>query len=434
MMAPLIEPPPGFNSFRSWLAVGGASLSLFCTVGFINAFGVYQEYYASGFLRNYSESDISWIGSVSIFLLYIGSPITGLLVDKLGSRILLLTGSTLQLAAVFLSSICSQYYQLFLSQAVLLGIGMSLIFTPSLAIVSRRMPHRRGLAIGITIGGSSIGGLIWPIMLQQLLYNDSVSFGWAQRAVGFTMLPLLATACLTVVDVERKPASTVPPGEERGPNGGAAGEKNGEPTIEEKPKTTQRIIAMFKNLAFAFLCVGLAFVYLGLFTPFFYISTYAVSKGISSSAAFYLISAINAASFFGRVVPGHLADKYGHFNICTLAALISGIIALTWTAADSLPGMVVWSIAYGFTSGAILSLQGACAGKIAKPEQQGMALGLVTGSVAIPSLIGTPISGQILSQGGYLGLAVWTGVTLLVGSIILVGARLKLNSKILAAN
>ncbi|KAI3339259.1 putative MFS monocarboxylate transporter [Ustulina deusta] len=429
-MAPPAEPPPNYNSFRSWLAVAGASLGLFCTVGFFNAFGVYQEYYGTGLLKAYSASDISWIGSVAIFLLYIGSPITGILVDRLGPTNLLIIGSIGQLLAIFLSSLCSQYYQLFLTQAVLLGASTSLILTPCAAVVARRLPHRRGLALGITIGGSSIGGIIWPIMLQQLLYTRGVSFGWVQRAVGFTMLPLLAVACVTVVDAEKE-SNKPTPSESEASDGSVRGGNNNNPSPEEKPKTRHPIVAIFKNTAFVLLCLGLALTYLGLFTPFFYISIYAVSKGASSSTAFYLISAVNAASFFGRVVPGHLADRYGHFNICTLSVLTSGIIAFTWTAAYSLPGMILWGIAYGFTSGAIISLQSACASKLSKPEHQGTALGLLLGSVSVTALVGTPISGQILLRGGYLGLGIWTGVTLLAGGVVLVAARLKLDRKIL---
>jgi MFS family permease len=265
----------------------------------------------------------------------------------------LITGGIGQLVAVFLSSLCSQYYQLFLSQAVLLGASMSLILTPCVAVVSRRIPHRRGLALGITIGGSSIGGVVWPVTLQQLLYTDGVSFGWVQRAVGFIMLPLLAAACLTVIDAENEIPKPTAADSERTSETASDGSVIGGSGSESSPgeKATHPMIVMFKNLTFVLLCLGLGFVYFGLFTPFFYISTYAVDKGTSSSTAFYLISAVNAASFFGRVIPGHIADQYGHFNMCTLSVLISGIIGFTWTAAYDLPGMIIWSIAYGFTSG-----------------------------------------------------------------------------------
>lgn len=228
---------------------------------------------------------------------------------------------------------------------------MSFIVTPCVAIVSRRVPHRRGLALGIAIGGSSIGGIIWPIVLQQLLYIDNVSFGWVQRAVGFIMLPLLAVACLTVVDADQKPAEPTTSEPEKASGGSLTGGNTDDPSTEEKGEVEHPVKALFKNFTFVLLCLGLGLTYFGLFTPFFYISSYAVEKGVSSSTAFYLISAINAASFFGRIIPGHLADSYGHFNLCALSVFISGVIGFTWTTAYNLPGMIVWSIAYGFTSG-----------------------------------------------------------------------------------
>lgn len=66
--------------------VAGASLSLFSSVGFLNSFGVFEVYYKANVLQDKSESDISWLGSVSIFMLYILAPLTGVLVDKIGPR------------------------------------------------------------------------------------------------------------------------------------------------------------------------------------------------------------------------------------------------------------------------------------------------------------------------------------------------------------
>jgi len=72
---------------RAVLSVIGASFSLFCTVGFLNAFGVFQQHYKADLLQAQSESDISWIGSVAIFFLYAFAPITGVLVDRFGPKV-----------------------------------------------------------------------------------------------------------------------------------------------------------------------------------------------------------------------------------------------------------------------------------------------------------------------------------------------------------
>ena len=75
------------NRFRAWLTVMGAFFTFFCSVGFLNAFGVFQEHYESHQLRNHSSFDISWIGSFSTFALFSGAPIAGILVDRIGPRV-----------------------------------------------------------------------------------------------------------------------------------------------------------------------------------------------------------------------------------------------------------------------------------------------------------------------------------------------------------
>ena len=53
----------------------------------------------------------------------------------------------------------------------------------------------------------------------------------------------------------------------------------------------------------------------------------------------------------GRVIPGYLADRYGHYNFLAMLTILSGIIGFCWTKATTLAGLVVWTLAYGFSSG-----------------------------------------------------------------------------------
>jgi MFS family permease len=52
--------------------------------------------------------------------------------------------------------------------------------------------RKRGLAMGIMVSGSSLGGVIFPIMLDRLF--GSVGFGWGVRAAGFLIFGLLVIA------------------------------------------------------------------------------------------------------------------------------------------------------------------------------------------------------------------------------------------------
>jgi hypothetical protein len=75
------------NSAKAYLSVIGGFCALLCTVGFVVAFGVFQGYYTDHLLQGKSEFDVSWIGSTTIFLLYVSAPICGALVDRFGPKV-----------------------------------------------------------------------------------------------------------------------------------------------------------------------------------------------------------------------------------------------------------------------------------------------------------------------------------------------------------
>lgn len=300
-------------------------------------------------------------------------------------------------------SLCTEYYQFFLAQGVLLGPSMAFIMSGPITNVSRHFSKHRGLAMGVTIAGSSIGGVVWPIMLDELLNTRGMSFGWTLRIVGFTMLPLLAAVSLFV----------------RPPVGFQASTKKG---LDK---------SILKQPAFLTLCGALAIYYLGFFTPFFYVSSYAVDLGKDYSFSFHLISILNGASFFGRITGGFSGDRLGMFNTSILAAFLSAIICYCWTAVKSDAGLIVWSLAYGYASGAIMNLQIACAAQLATPQTLGIAMGMVMGSVSLTGLVGTPISGQLV-QHGWIALSTFAASSMAVGTILLTLARLQQNRKVVA--
>ncbi|KAF2160387.1 hypothetical protein M409DRAFT_70538 [Zasmidium cellare ATCC 36951] len=384
-----------FN-FRSIGVLCAGSLGLFVTVGFMNAYGVFQQYYTAHYLPNESNFQISWIGSFASFACFAFAAPAGFLTDRTGPTVPIAIGSVCEIVAVFMVSLSRKYYQFFLSQGVLLGIGMSMIAIPVTVVIPMHFKKHRALAQGCTIAGSSLGGVIWPIALDQLLNKDGISFGWSLRIVGFTMIPLCAVVILCT----------------------------------QKPQKKKKDLSGLKHPSYILLCAGLAFSFFGFFSPLFFVTTYGVSLGISESTSFYLLSALNAASLFGRILPGIVADKLGPFNVLVCATFGSAIVTFCWTAATSLAGLIVWSIAYGFISGAILSLQLVCATTLTTDESHGAGVGMVMASVSLTGLFGTPIAGELV-KGGYLALSCFAAATLLVGGVLLGLARLAKDKRLL---
>ena len=151
------DPPDG--GLNAWLHVLGSFFLVFNTWGIINAFGAYQTYYASGELFTASSSSISWIGSIETCLLLVTGFVSGPFFDRGGLRVLLLSGCFLIVFGHMMLSICHTYWQVVLAQGVVIGLGTGCLFVPCVAILPQYFKSRLGLASGLAIGGSSIGGM-----------------------------------------------------------------------------------------------------------------------------------------------------------------------------------------------------------------------------------------------------------------------------------
>ncbi|KAK1808928.1 hypothetical protein LTR12_016710 [Friedmanniomyces endolithicus] len=123
------------NRFRSGLATAGAATAYFVTVGLLNAFGVFQQYYTSLYLAGESNFKISWLGAFATFCLFAFAAPAGILSDKVGPQIPIACGSVLLVVAVFMVSLCRQYWQFFLAQGLLVGLGCSFIAIPASSVV-----------------------------------------------------------------------------------------------------------------------------------------------------------------------------------------------------------------------------------------------------------------------------------------------------------
>ena len=157
------------------------------TWGFINSFGIFQTYYTTFLKRD--PSDISWIGSIQVFLSFFIGAFIGRYIDSGHLRLLLFCGTVLVLIGIFTASLSTQYWQLFLSQGICCGLGNGFLVTPAVSVTSTYFDKRRSLAIGIATCGSVTGALVFNAMARQLL--PIVGFGWTMRAIGFVQAATL---------------------------------------------------------------------------------------------------------------------------------------------------------------------------------------------------------------------------------------------------
>jgi MFS family permease len=131
---------------------------------------------------------------VQIFLLFILGPFAGRATDAGYFRPVFIFGLVLQLLGVFMTSISTKYWQIFLAQGICQGFGNGMQFVPTMSLLSTYFAKNRSFAIGIAATGATTGGMVMPAMVQQLL--PKIGFGWTVRALGLVMLVLGTTAAL----------------------------------------------------------------------------------------------------------------------------------------------------------------------------------------------------------------------------------------------
>ena len=276
-----------------------------------------------------------------------------------------------------------------------MGVTMGLMMFPAMAAVSQFFDKKRAAALGITISGSSIGGIVLPIALSRMM-RSSLGFAWSVRIVGFIMVPLLAFAIITL-------KSRLP------------------------PRTGKFFLAAaWKEWTYVLLVASLFFMFVGMFTPLFYLPAYAVSRGMGANLASYMLAILNGASTFGRVIPGILADKFGRMNMLVIAGISNGIVIFCFNQAKSTAGIVVYSIVFGFSSGMIISGGSAALTTCCKdPRNMGtyMGMGIAVGSIA--ALIGPPFNGMLVDRyHGFFEVSMFSGAMCLVGGFLAVASKL----------
>ncbi|CDO77904.1 hypothetical protein BN946_scf184692.g2 [Trametes cinnabarina] len=356
---------------EAWTVVLGSSLALFASAGMINAYGAFQDYYKKTLLPSSSASYISLIGSLQVFFLYLLGTFTGRIFDAYGTKYMIPAGSFICVFALMMVSLCENdhAYQVLLSQGVLFGIGIALLFSPSIAVLGHWFRRRRALAIGLTTGSSAVGGVVFPIILEQLI--PRVGFGWAVRIIAFILLVCLSVACLTI--------------------------RTRLPLSRNLSLRTAIDLSGFKDPRYTLATVGSFLLFYGFFIPYFYIQTYANFRGVSPHVANYLLSILNTMNVPSRIIPGYIADKVGPLKVFIPAATICSILILgLWLPSRDEGAIVAFSALYGLFSGAYVSLLPTYIATISPRETYGARLGSVYMIVAVATLVGTPTGGALL--------------------------------------
>ncbi|KAI1074257.1 riboflavin transporter MCH5 [Whalleya microplaca] len=399
------------TSAKAWLSVVGAFLFLFATYGFMQTIGTVQAYLEQNQLSSYTSRDIGWITGVFTSLaMFLGIQI-GPLFDTYGPGFLGPVGCVIYLPVFFVLAECSKYWHFMLVLGIWGAVGAAILSMVGVAAIGKSFVRRRGLAMGIALCGSSIGGVVMPLMLRKLL--PILGWTWSIRILAFILSAVMIGGALCLQQPFQKR------------QGSEASERH------RRKRAALNFIALTSG-TFTFVTIGLFALEFAVFGIFSLLPTYASVAQFSSDTGFVLVAIANATSTAGRLIPGLAGDYFGHFNVllcmilCTAAFTAAILVPFGST---SLGALYAFSALWGFGSGSFISLTPVCMGKTCETEDYGRYFGTMYFFVSFSLLLASPLGGQMLQTFGTQALACLYVAVVVAGGICFLLARQLLHGK-----
>lgn len=392
-------------------------------LGFPLTFGVFQNYYSTH-PPFAGANNIAVIGTCATGVMYFTAPliIFALRIVPWYTRWAPTVGLVIACFALAMSSFSTKVPHLIVTQGILYGLGGSIAYIPCIIYADGWFVRRKGFAYGVMWSGTSLAGIVLPMLLEALLgrFGHKTTFRiWS--AVLFT----LAAPISYFIKPRISPTSA--------PGSGLA---------IRNPLSNFRFV--FTG-AFALFQLANVVEALGYFLPGIYLPSYAQSfLGVSSFPAAATLLFCNVASAAGSIVMGWLVDRLSAPSCLLLSSVGAAVGSLIlWGLSASLPVLYTFCIVYGLFAGSYSSAWAGIMINIADRERRkgrGVDSSLVFGCLCAGRGIGNMLSGP-LSQAltkdqpwngsagfgygsGYGPLMVFTGVTAILGGSSFVWKRI----------
>ena len=315
---------------QGWIMVLGLAVVLCVIFGTtISALGLFTLPISAELQCSHEQA--ARLATAFMLSMTLAMPLAGCLLDRLAPRPVMTAGSVLTALGYLLAAGSPDIDRLTLALA-LAGIGVgAATYVPAMTLASHWMaPSRRGLAFGILLAGASLGGVIFPALLTQLIGER----GW--RSVMQAIAGLILLVCVPLLLwLARLPAvAATSHGSAEAIPGHAVGQ------VLRMPRYWLWI-AMQLLLTTSGLGIYIALV------------AYLVDAGYSPQTAASWYAGVGAASLAGNFLFGALSQRWSARTILLLgnAIAVAGILCLLLAhhPAWGLAAVAVFTLAWGTT-------------------------------------------------------------------------------------
>ncbi|KAM4797363.1 monocarboxylate transporter 1 [Rhinophrynus dorsalis] len=435
-MAPAVGGPVGYTPPEGgwgWVVVVGAFVSIGFSYAFPKSITVFFKDIETIF--GATSSEVSWISSIMLAVMYAGGPISSVLVNKYGSRPIMIAGGCLAGTGLIAASFCNTVTELYFCIGVIGGFGLAFNLNPALTMIGKYFFKKRPIANGLAMAGSPVF-LSTLAPLNQYFYSI---FGW--RGSFLILGGLLFNCC--VAGSLMRPIGPKPNDEKKKVTkevleeaGKCLSKEDGDANkdliagkAKTKPTVFQTInkfldLSLFTHRGFLIYLSGHMIMFFGLFAPLVFLSNYAKSKNVSSESAAFLLSILAFVDMVARPSMGIVANtkwvrpKIQYFF--AVAVLYNGVCHLLVPLSTSYTGFCIYSGFFGFAFGWLSSVLFETLMDLVGAQRFSSAVGLVTIVECCPVLLGPPLLGKLNDKyGDYKYTYQACGIVLIAASVYL---------------
>ena len=372
------------HSRYGWVVVAAAFTLMF--VGFSAAYSFAAFFAAFEGEFGASRGDIALVFSLCAFLWFSSGAPGGMLADRFGARRVAIAGVACLVVALWAASVAQSLSVLYAIYSIGIGIGVGLVYVPSVGAVQPWFGANRAFASGIAVAGIGAGNFAGPLFAAWWIGL----FGWRGAYLALAVFVLLL--------------------------GGVAAS-----LLRTRTKTTSQTEGMplpeaLKTAPFWLLFASLVLSCIGLFVPMVHLSPYATDAGYSQAQGVALESLIGVGSLAGRFTVGAPADRIGRLpSLCAMYAGL-GVMFLLWYVAGAYWMLVVFAIVFGVCYGSCVALLPTIVMDLYGPRAVSGIIGCLYTGAGIGTLLGPWLAGVAYDTVGSYQLAILAGAVFSAGA------------------
>ena len=405
------DPVTGSKIFYGWVIAFASSLGIAFSVS------VYLPT-TTGLLVGPLSREFGWT-SPQIFLALtfattctiLAAPFVGNLIDRYGARRVIAVSFLIEALLIasfrYMNDDIYWFYARYAAFALFSTGTTAIGFS---ALISRWFNKRRGLALGIALGGLGVGGVFWSL-LTQFLFDR---FGWRDSFVYLGAIVALVVLPILMATLRNSPQSMGLEMDGERSSGPKRAEEVAGVMLREAARDGQYwlILATFFLIACATYGVMLNLVPL------------LQQQGASAQYAAAAQASIWSVLVLGRIVTGWLMDRYFAPHVA-LGFLIPPIVGIAMLAVGvNGPGAFVAAMLVGLAAGAEVDVMAYLASRYFGLKHFGAIYATFFSVYAVGTSAGPVFTAWLVARNGAYGPALWCLVAALcVSSVMLLRFR-----------